>query len=110
MGIIQLVLIAIRGLAVVTSNPALGGGSSVRLDQASELLGLLGELLERGNEGKKDLTEFATMIEAMAKEGREPTPEEWQSLRDRSDSAHATIQEAAAAAEEPEPEPTSESE
>ncbi len=98
MSIIQLVLVAIRGLSVITNNPALGGGSSVRLDQASELLSLLGELLERGKEGHAELKEFTEVVEAMAKEGREPTPTEWQTLRDRSDAAHATIQESAASA------------
>lgn len=102
---IQLALVAIRGLSVVLQNPILGGGSSLKLTQASELLGLLGEILERGKEGHAELKEFATMIEKMVEEGRSPTPAEWESLRNRSDAAHAAIQEAAAKASEPEPTP-----
>ena len=99
MNFLQLVLVAIRGLAVVTNNPALGGGSSVRLEQASSLLDLLGELLERGDEAHTELKEFADMVERMAKEGRAPTPAEWQTLKDRSDAAHSILQDALAEAE-----------
>lgn len=96
MGFLELVLVAIRGLSLVTSNPALGGGTSVRMQEASELLSLLGELVERGDEAHEELTEFTKVIEAMAEEGRNPTPAEWQTLRDRSDAAHSTIQDAVA--------------
>jgi len=105
MNIIQLILVAVRGISVLTNNPALGGGSNVKLQEASELLALLGELLERGDEAHTELKEFAEVVESMAKENRAPTPTEWQTLRDRSDAAHSIIQKAAAAAAEPEPEP-----
>jgi hypothetical protein len=105
MNIIQLILVAIRGLAVVTNNPAIGGGSSVRLDEASKLLNLLGELLERGDEAHTELKEFAEVIERMAKEGRAPTNAEWDTLKERSDAAHSVLQAALAEAEaEEEPE------
>jgi hypothetical protein len=39
MGILELALVAIKGLSVVLNNPALGGGSSVKMQDASELLG-----------------------------------------------------------------------
>ncbi len=99
---IELILVAIRGLALVTNNPALGGGSSVRLQEASELLGLLGEVLARGDEAHDDLVAFTKMVEGMAKQGRPPSEAEWKALRGRSDAAHDVIQEAAAATEEPE--------
>lgn len=99
MNIIQLILVAVRGISVLTNNPALGGGSNLRLQQASELLAMLGELLERGDEAHTELKEFTEVIEVMVEENREPTPAEWQALRDRSDAAHSTIQEAASAAE-----------
>ena len=101
---IELILVAIRGLALVTNNPALGGGSSVRMQEASELLGLLGELLERGDEAHDDLVAFTKVMEGMAKQGRAPSSAEWDALRDRSDAAHDVIQEAAAATEEEEKE------
>lgn len=105
MGIIELILVAIRGLSVVTNNPALGGGSSLRLQEASELLALLGELLERGDEAHDELVAFTKVVEGMAKQGRAPSGAEWDTLRGRSDAAHDVIQEAAAATEEPDPEP-----
>jgi len=104
MGIVELALVAIKGLSVVLNNPALGGGSSVKLDQASELLALLGELLTRGDEAHDELVAFTKVVEGMAAEGRQPNKVEWDALRGRSDAAHSIIQEAAAAIEEEETE------
>ena len=104
MGIIELILVAVRGLALVTNNPALGGASSIRMEEASELLGLLGELLERGDEAHDELKAFAAEVEKIAKENRSPTRLEWDTLRGRSDAAHDVIQAAAAATEEEETE------
>jgi len=100
MGIIELALVAIKGLSVVLNNPALGGGSSVKLQDASELLGLLGELLTRGDEAHEELVAFTKVVEDMAAKGRQPTTVEWGTLRGRSDAAHDVIQAAAAATEE----------
>ena len=105
MNIIQLILVAIRGVSVLTNNPALGGGSNLKVQEASELLAMLGELLERGDEAHTELKEFTEVIQKMAEGNRAPTPTEWQTLRDRSDAAHDTIQKAAEAAAKPEPEP-----
>ena len=96
---IQLILIAIRGISVLTSNPALGGGSNVKLQEASKLLSFFGELLERGDEAHTELKEFAETIKRMADENRAPTPTEWKALQDRSDAAHDVIQEARRRAE-----------
>jgi len=100
MGIIELALVAIKGLSVVMNNPALGGGSSVRMKDASDLLALLGELLTRGDEAHDELVEFTQVVEDMAAKGRDPTVAEWDTLRGRSDAAHDVIQAAAAAAGE----------
>ena len=108
---IELIFIAIRGLSVMTNNPALGGGSSVRLQEASKLLNFLGELLERGDEAHTELEEFAESVKAMADAGTAPNQEQWQTLQDRSDAAHDVIQaarreaEAEEAASQPDPEP-----
>jgi len=104
MGIIELALVAIKGLSVVLNNPALGGGSSVKLQDASELLALLGELLTRGDEAHDELVAFTKVVEGMAAEGRQPNKAEWDTLRGRSDAAHDVIQAAAAATEEEETE------
>jgi len=104
---ISLALLAINGLRTVMANPALGGGSSLRMNQASELLGILGTLLAQGDDALDDLKEFTKTIEAMAKEGRAPTRTEWDILRRRSDDAHERLQRAKEellAEEEPEPE------
>jgi hypothetical protein len=110
MAILDLVLVAIKGLSLVTNNPALGGGSSLKLQEASELLSLLGELASRGKEGQKELKAFTATIEEMVANNRAPTVEEWEALRARSDAAHAVIQEAAAAAAKPKPKPEPEPE
>jgi hypothetical protein len=104
MGIIELALVAIKGLSVVLNNPALGGGSSVKLNEASDLLALLGELLTRGDEAHEELVAFTKVVEEMAAQGRQPTTAEWNTLRGRSDAAHDVIQAAAAATEEEETE------
>jgi len=111
---ISIILLAVNGLRTVLSNPALGGGSSVRLDEASKILGILGVLIEQGDDGLEDLRDFTTAIEAMAVQGRAPTADEWAILSRRSDDAHARLQ---AAKEElleenppEEPEPTPEPE
>lgn len=104
MGIIELVLVAIKGLSVVLNNPALGGGSSIKLQETSELLALLGELLTRGDEAHDELVAFTKVVEEMAAKGRQPTTAEWNTLRGRSDAAHDVIQAAAAATTEEETE------
>lgn len=115
---ISLILLAVNGIRTVIANPALGGGSSVKFDQASELLGILGTLIGQGADGVDDLKKFTEVIESMAAQGRAPSSEEWDILRGRSDDAHARLQAAKeelleeTATEEPEsePEPTPEPE
>ena len=89
---ISLALLAINGLSTVLSNPALGGGSSVRLGQASELLGILGALISQGDDALDDLKAFTETIEEMAAKGRAPTVGEWDVMRARSDDAHERLQ------------------
>jgi len=92
----------LRSLQVISNNPALGGGSMLRMQEISELLGLFGQLFERGDEALDELRAFADIVESMAAEGRAPSRAEWDVLRGRSDAAHDVIQAAAAAAEEEE--------
>ena len=111
---ITLILTAINGLRVVLANPALGGGSSLRLEQASELLGVLGSLIAQGDDALDDLREFTEIIAAMAADGRPPTPTEWEILgariedaRDRREAAKEALL-AEEAEEEAEPTPAAE--
>jgi hypothetical protein len=89
---ISLALLAINGLSTILSNPALGGGSSVKLGQASELLGILGALISQGDDALDDLKDFTSLIEEMAAKGRAPSAGEWDVMRARSDDAHARLQ------------------
>jgi len=89
---ISLALLAINGLSTLLSNPALGGGSSVKMGQASELLGILGALISQGDDALDDLKAFTETIEEMAAKGRAPTVGEWDVMRARSDDAHARLQ------------------
>jgi hypothetical protein len=104
---ISLAILAINGLSTVLSNPALGGGTSVKFGQASELLGILGTLISQGDDALDDLKEFTAAIERMAAEGRPPSDDEWSIMRARSDDAHARLQAAKEELlEEEEPEET----
>jgi len=89
---ISLILLAVNGLRTVLVNPALGGGSSVRMDQASELLGILGVLISQGDDAIDDLKAFTATIQSMAASGRAPSRAEWDIMRGRSDDAHARLQ------------------
>jgi hypothetical protein len=97
-------------MRTVLNNPALGGGSSVKLDQASELLGILGVLISQGDDAIDDLKAFTATIQSMAASGRAPSRVEWDILRGRSDDAHARLQAAKEELLEEEPEPTPEPE
>ena len=115
MNVIQLILAALQGLSSVMLNPNVQGGNGKRMKDAANLLGILTELLARGDEAHEELKAFAEVIQRMADEKRNPTPEEWATLRARSDAAHDVIQAAAEEAEEeeepesePEPEPVPE--
>jgi len=101
---LQLIMVVINGLSVLTNNPALGGGSSLKLQEASELLSLLSELVTRGEEGYRELVEFANTISTMVEENRAPTPAEWDTLKARSDAASDVIQNARRRAEQEEAE------
>ena len=89
---ISLILLAVNGIRTVINNPALGGGSSVKFDEASELLGILGTLIGQGADGVNDLKEFTEVIESMVAQGRAPSSAEWDIMRGRSDDAHARLQ------------------
>ena len=92
MGFAELLAIAVAGLRTVLANPLLGGDSSVKMQEASELLGMLSDIITQGDDALDELREFTATITAMAEEGRDPTPAEWQALRERSDAAHDRLQ------------------
>jgi len=67
----------INNFSTMLNNPALSGGSSVNFKDASELLGILGALVDRG----ETPTYFADLIQSLADGGRKPTRAEWAALR-----------------------------
>lgn len=91
---LELIHTAIRGLSILLNNPAFGGGSNLRFQEAAELLGMLDQILMRGEDAYEDLVELAETIQGMVDSNRAPTPAEWAALRARSDAAHAVLQDA----------------
>ncbi len=83
MNIFELIIRSINALRLMLNNPILGGGSNVRLSEASELFNILGSLiLADGDEDAGENLEFFTeTVEEMATTGRDPTPLEWVTLR-----------------------------
>jgi len=95
---LQWILVAINGISTLTNNPAIAG-SNLKLAEASDLLAFLGELISRGEEGYRELKMFADTIQQMVVENRGPTPEEWSTMKSRSDAASDVIQDARRRAE-----------
>jgi len=107
--IFLLIQAGLNTLALLTSNPALGGGSSVQSAEITKLLVLFSSLVARGEDAAHELEVFTKKIEELVAEGREPTPAEWAALEKRSDTAHEALQEAKKRIET-EPQPLSDQE
>ena len=67
----------INNFSTLFDNPALGGVPSINSKVASELLSILGSLVDSG----EDATYFAGIIESLALGGRKPSRREWVALR-----------------------------
>lgn len=85
----ELISLFLRSLSIIASDPALGSrGSTIK-----SVLDLAALAVERGAAGRDQLAALHEQLKHMVDEGREPTPEEWDALKARSDAAHRTIQE-----------------
>jgi hypothetical protein len=85
---LELILLFLRSLSSIATDPALGArGAAIK-----SVLDLAALAVERGAEGADQLKALVSAVKAMADEGREPTPEEWNTLKEQSDAAHAAIQ------------------
>lgn len=73
-------------IAGAARSPAIGR------ETVAEWAQLLSDLVGTGGAADADLVALRDQIEQMVAEEREPTADEWASLRGRSDSAHETIQ------------------
>lgn len=79
----------LRSLSLIASDPALGyRGSAIK-----SVLDLTALAVERGAEGRDQLLALQARLQTMVDENREPTKEEWDELKGRSDAAHKAIQE-----------------
>lgn len=63
-------------------------------------LGAVAALIEGGEEASEELHALTDQIKGMVADGRNPSEEEWASLKARSDAAHAVLQ---ATGQEPPP-------
>ncbi len=85
---LNLILLLLRSLSSIATDPALGArGAAIK-----SILDLAALALERGTEGSEQLKTLVARVKAMADEGRDPTPEEWDELKKQSDEAHNIIQ------------------
>lgn len=73
-------------------NPIFSGSGAA----ISSILKLASTLVAAGDAGAKELEKLTADVEAMVKDGRQPTSAEWRTLRQRSDAAHAALQASAA--------------
>lgn len=79
-------------LGAVAGDPAHGGkGAAIVM-----ALNAVAALIEGGEEASQELHALTDQIKGMVAEGRNPSEEEWATLRSRSDAAHAALQAAAA--------------
>lgn len=83
----QLVSILVGQLALIARDPALGYRGAALI----EALGLLSTILTKGEEARAELEALAAQVAEMAALDREPTKPEWNSLRDRSKTAHLIL-------------------
>ena len=88
MELIVLIGALLRGFSSIAVGPEWGPKGLA----LSNMFNLAALALERGGEGAEDLKQLVADVEAMVAAGREPTPEEWEGLRIRSDRAHAILQ------------------
>lgn len=77
----------LRGVGLLASNPALGTGAAVGV-----VANLAATLIDLGAAGEQGLTDLNNQVQDMVTAGRNPNPDEWDSLKARSDAAHAAIQ------------------
>lgn len=76
-------------LRLLSSVPA---SSSFLTPHIDSILSAIASLVDAGEAGITELQALTEHIKAMAASGQDPTPEDWASLKMRSDAAHALIQ------------------
>lgn len=84
MTIMQLLAAIVGQLSLISQDPALG----YRGQALTEALALLATIIAKGDAARTELEALAAQIQSMVDEGREPTKDEWQSLRDQARANH----------------------
>lgn len=87
MSILQLIGLIVGQLGLIAKDPALG----YRGEALTEALALLGTIVAKGDAARQELEDLAAHIQSMVDAGREPTKDEWQSLRDRARANHKIL-------------------
>ena len=87
MNILVLVATLLGQVALIARDPALGA----RGQAITEALTLLAGLLAKGEAARAELEALSAHIQQMVAEGRDPTEEEWEALRDRARANHQIL-------------------
>lgn len=78
--------------AVAGVLPTFVGDHSHKAEALSSYLKAGASLIQAGEKGAEELAALTEQVKAMVADGRDPTAAEWDSLKSRSDAAHAAIQ------------------
>lgn len=84
MDMLTLAAAIVGQLSIIAQDPALG----YRGQGIVQALALLSTILLKGDEARAQLEDLAAQVQKMVDEGREPTKEEWNTLRDLSRAHH----------------------
>lgn len=86
------ILLGLNLLRVIAAQLQATGVISADVAKYGGLIDLVANLMQRGDEAKAELELLLGQVQTMQTEGRGPTEEERASWRDRSDAAHAALQ------------------
>lgn len=89
MEILSMLSLLIRGLSVISRDRELGA----RGESLGRVLDMAALAIERGEDGAAELKALVEKVKEMAEASRDPTVEEWASLKARSDEAHRILSE-----------------
>lgn len=92
MNVLTLVATLLETLA--NAVPGIASGQSPLVSILDTVLITAAELIKVGEAGATELQALTAHIQAMVSSGRDPTEDDWNQLKARSDAAHALIQSA----------------
>lgn len=95
MNTVELVVLSLRAIATMTSDPRLGGGGMPR-ERAADMLQILAVLVDGGDRVHDQLKSFAEAVSQMAENNIQPTKTHLEALRARSQAATDALEKRAA--------------